>query len=100
MPGLRKLDRADWKCETAHFAERFQLFMIIALGETIVITGATTSDLDLDTARCAALGLAFLATAALWWLYFDYVAPDRRAASRAAPKRTGSRATRTRTCTS
>jgi len=60
--------------ETAHFAERFQLFIIIALGESIVVTGATTSQLELDAARLVAFGLAFLATAALWWLYFNYVA--------------------------
>jgi low temperature requirement protein LtrA len=74
VPGLRRLDGATWEVETAHFAERFQLFMIIALGETIVVTGATTSQLDLDLARVAALSVAFLATAAFWWLYFDYVA--------------------------
>ena len=74
VPGLRRLDHTTWEVETAHFAERFQLFMIIALGETIVVTGATTSQLELDAARIAALGMAFLGTAAFWWLYFDYVA--------------------------
>ena len=69
--------------ETAHFAERFQLFVIIALGESIVVTGATTAELDLDAATIAAFALAFLGTAALWWLYFNYVARDRRAPARA-----------------
>ena len=71
------LSHSTWDVETAHFAERFQLFMIIALGETIVLTGATTSELDLDPARVTAFALAFLATAALWWLYFGYVAQHR-----------------------
>ena len=48
--------------------------MIIALGESIVVTGATTSQLPLDAARLAAFAVAFLSTAALWWLYFSYVA--------------------------
>ena len=74
IPGRRKLPGSTWQVETSHFAERFQLFIIIALGETIVITGATTSDLELDLARVTAFGLAFLSTAALWWLYFGYVA--------------------------
>ena len=74
VPGRPKLGEGTWEVGTAHFAERFQLFLIIALGETIVITGATTAELELDTARVAALGLAFLSTAALWWLYFDFVA--------------------------
>ena len=74
VPGRPRLTGSTWEVETSHFAERFQLFVIIALGETIVITGATTSSLDLDTQRLVAFGLAFLGTAALWWLYFGYVA--------------------------
>jgi low temperature requirement protein LtrA len=63
-----------WEVGTEHFAERFQLFIIIALGETIVITGATTAETELTTATIVAFGLAFLITAALWWLYFNLVA--------------------------
>jgi low temperature requirement protein LtrA len=74
VPGRARVAPEAWQVETAHFAERFQLFIIIALGESIVITGATTSDLELDAARMTAFGLAFLGTAALWWLYFNYVA--------------------------
>jgi low temperature requirement protein LtrA len=75
VPGRPQLAPETWDVETAHFAERFQLFVIIALGESIVLTGATTSDLDIDAARLTALALAFAGSAALWWLYFDYVAP-------------------------
>jgi len=75
VPGRRQLAPETWDVETSHFAERFQLFVIIALGESIVLTGATTAELDLDAARITSLGLAFAGTAALWWLYFDYVAP-------------------------
>ncbi len=74
IPGRERLSPTAWEVETSHFAERFQLFVIIALGETIVITGATTSELEVDLARVTAFGLAFLSTAALWWLYFGYVA--------------------------
>jgi low temperature requirement protein LtrA len=74
VPGRRRLSQDSWNVETSHFAERFQLFIIIALGESIVVTGATTSDLPLDAARFAAFGLAFLSTAAFWWLYFNLVA--------------------------
>jgi low temperature requirement protein LtrA len=48
--------------------------VIIALGESIVVTGATTSELQLDLARVVAFAVAFLSTAAFWWLYFNYVA--------------------------
>jgi len=74
VPGRARVAPEAWQVETAHFAERFQLFIIIALGESIVITGATTADLDLTIARVTAFGLAFVATAALWWLYFNLVA--------------------------
>jgi low temperature requirement protein LtrA len=74
LPGLPRLRPDVWEVGTGHFAERFQLFIIIALGETIVVTGATTAEQDLTTARVVAFALAFLATAALWWLYFSLVA--------------------------
>src|SRR3954470_12617565 len=74
VPGRPRLSLATWEVQTSHFAERFQLFIIIALGESIVITGATTSALHLDASRVAAFAIAFLTTAAMWWLYFTYVA--------------------------
>jgi low temperature requirement protein LtrA len=74
LPWRPRLTPQAWEVGTEHFAERFQLFIIIALGESIVITGATTGQLHLSAARVAAFALAFLATAALWWLYFNLVA--------------------------
>lgn len=88
VPGRPRLTHSTWTVETSHFAERFQLFIIIALGETIVITGATTAELELDAARLTAFALAFLATAALWWLYFDYVAGIAQRRLELAPDRT------------
>src|SRR5215217_2710547 len=74
VPRLPRVRPDAWEVGTEHFAERFQLFIIIALGESIVITGATTADHELTTATIVAFGLAFLITAALWWLYFNLVA--------------------------
>jgi low temperature requirement protein LtrA len=74
VPGRPRLDHVVWQVDSGHFAERFQLFVIIALGESIVIIGATATPLDLTAARLVTFGLAFLATAAMWWLYFDYAA--------------------------
>jgi low temperature requirement protein LtrA len=74
VPGLPRVTTGDWTIDSGHFAERFQLFIIIALGESIVITGATASDLEIDLARATAIAVAFIGTAALWWLYFSYVA--------------------------
>jgi len=74
LPGLGRTTTADWRVDASHFAERFQLFVIIALGESIVVTGATASGFELDLAHGTAIAVAFLSSAALWWLYFDYVA--------------------------
>jgi low temperature requirement protein LtrA len=74
VPGLPRLGPEAWEVGTGHFAERFQLFIIIALGESIVITGTTTAQHELTTATIVAFALAFLITAALWWLYFNLVA--------------------------
>ena len=48
--------------------------MILALGESIVVTGATASGEELDAARLAAFAVAFLGTAAMWWVYFNAAA--------------------------
>jgi low temperature requirement protein LtrA len=88
IPGRRRLTHETWEVETSHFAERFQLFVIIALGESIVLTGATTAELDLDLATLTAFALAFVSTAALWWLYFDYVARIAELRLANAPDRT------------
>ena len=74
VPGRRRLAPATWNVGTEHFAERFGLFIILALGESIVITGVTTSELELDSARIIAFIMAFLESAAIWWLYFSSVA--------------------------
>jgi low temperature requirement protein LtrA len=74
VPGRRHLGPEAWEVGTEHFAERFQLFIIIALGESIVVTGRTTAELELTSATVAAFAIAFLGTAALWWLYFNLVA--------------------------
>ena len=46
-----QLDPEAWDVETTHFAERFQLFVIIALGESIVLIGVTAAELEIDAAR-------------------------------------------------
>src|SRR5918911_881599 len=74
VPGRPRLEGATWDVGTEHFAERFGLFVILALGESIVLTGATTSESDLTPATILAFVMAFLASAAIWWLYFTSVA--------------------------
>jgi low temperature requirement protein LtrA len=73
-PGLGRSTTADWPVKGGHFADRFQAFIIIALGESIVITGVAASGHGLSAEVGLALTLAFVVTGALWWLYFDEVA--------------------------
>jgi low temperature requirement protein LtrA len=61
-----------WQLMPAHFAERFGLIVIIALGESIVAIGIGSHavvDLDVVAASTVGVGIA----AALWWLYFDMI---------------------------
>jgi low temperature requirement protein LtrA len=59
-----------FRVSAGHFAERFGLIVIIALGESIVAIGAgVSSDLDVGIIVGAALGL--VVSCALWWAYFD-----------------------------
>jgi low temperature requirement protein LtrA len=48
LPGVVATAMSQWQIEGAHFGERFQLFVFIALGESIVLAGATASDTDVE----------------------------------------------------
>jgi low temperature requirement protein LtrA len=74
LPGVGTTPMSQWQIEGAHFGERFQLFVIIVLGESVVLAGATASETGLSVAVAAALLLALLSSTALWWLYFGQVA--------------------------
>ena len=74
LPRFGRTPMSQWQIEGAHFGERFQLFVIIALGESIVLAGATASDTGLSIEVVVALLFAFLSSTALWWLYFGQVA--------------------------
>jgi low temperature requirement protein LtrA len=76
-PGLGRSTTEDWTIEGGHFAERCQAFILIALGESIVVIGATLSRLPSVTVDgVAAFGAAFLGCIGLWWLYFDRSAEE------------------------
>jgi low temperature requirement protein LtrA len=70
-PGLGRSRTSDWTIEGGHFAERCQAFILIALGESIVIIGATLSEVKVTTAAVTSFVVAFAGAVALWWLYFD-----------------------------
>jgi low temperature requirement protein LtrA len=55
----------------SHFAERYSLFVIICLGESIVTIGVGSRGRPLSVALVAAVALGLLITVALWWTYFE-----------------------------
>jgi low temperature requirement protein LtrA len=60
----------DWYVEGGHMAERCAGFIIIALGEAIVVNGATFAELTWTAETVAAFASAFTASIAMWWIYF------------------------------
>jgi low temperature requirement protein LtrA len=71
VPGLGRSHSEDWAIAGGHMAERCALFIIIALGEGLLITGATFGKLDVSAASIAAFITAFVGSFAMWWVYFD-----------------------------
>ena len=67
--------RGTWAIDAKHFAERNGLFVIIALGESVVGIGLTAAGVERDALHTAAIAVAFIIVAGLWWSYFDKAAP-------------------------
>ncbi|MDQ3963202.1 MAG: low temperature requirement protein A [Actinomycetota bacterium] len=60
-----------FRVSPAHFAERHQLIVIVALGESIVALGIGAAGLPLSLRVVTAVAVGFVVIAALWWAYFD-----------------------------
>lgn len=54
----------------SHCNERFGLFTIIVLGETLLAVGLGIGGIDFAPAELVVGGLGFLVAVAVWWLYF------------------------------
>ncbi|EJZ57044.1 membrane protein [Pseudomonas fluorescens R124] len=70
-PGLGRSSLSDWNVEGNHMAERCALFVIIALGESLLVTGATFAELTLSLTGVIAFLVAVLGSIGMWWVYFD-----------------------------
>ena len=62
-----------WRVAPEHFAERYGLIILIALGESIIAIGLGAG-FELDTGVIVAAALGIVVVSALWWLYFDVAA--------------------------
>jgi low temperature requirement protein LtrA len=74
VPGLGRSHTRDWNIAGGHLAERCALFVIIALGESLLMTGTAFADLDWeahDAGTFSAFASAALGAVLMWWIYFD-----------------------------
>ena len=91
VPVLGRSSTTDWNIEGAHMAERCGLFIIIALGESVLITGQTFAGLAWNAATVGAFCVAFTGSVAMWLVYFNIGAErsSRMAAASDDPGRIG-----------
>ena len=72
LPGRgRAIDRDHTEVAAGHLVERFRLFFIILLGETVLTMGTAFADVPFELQRLLALAIAFTGTVAIWWCYFQ-----------------------------
>jgi low temperature requirement protein LtrA len=74
LPSVLRSRALHMHVEADHLAERFGLFVLIALGESVVAIGLSARAGHLDGAVGAAVAAAFALSAGLWWVYFHFAA--------------------------
>jgi low temperature requirement protein LtrA len=67
----RRVDLEHTEIAGAHLVERFRLFFIIVLGETVLTMGTAFAGAPFGIERLLALAIGFTGTVALWWCYFQ-----------------------------
>jgi len=70
VPGLGRDGTRNWEVKGGHIAERCGLFVIICLGETLLVSGATFAEMAWTTTTMAAFLSSLLGAIGLWWVYF------------------------------
>lgn len=70
VPGLGQDRSTNWQVSGAHMAERCGLFVIICLGETLLVSGATFAEMDWTPPGLMAFFASILGTGGMWWVYF------------------------------
>jgi low temperature requirement protein LtrA len=66
--------QGSWRLHSAgHWTERHGLFIILAIGESVVAIGVGAAQQPIGTPLLLAAVLGVAAAVGLWWLYFDVV---------------------------
>ncbi len=77
FPGLGRSSTAEWTIDGGHLAERCQLFVIVALGESILASGVAFGHQHAwHLPELAAFVVGFVGSLAMWWMYFDISSKD------------------------
>jgi low temperature requirement protein LtrA len=63
----------DWDISPAHFSERHGLFVIIALGESLIVGAAAVSAEPRTAALMGDVIAALVVACLLWWTYFGWL---------------------------
>lgn len=61
-----------WRVHVSHFAERHGLFVIIALGESLIAIGVASTELAATVLSFLVKGAGVALVCVLWWLYFGW----------------------------
>lgn len=72
VPGLGRDRSSDWTVRGGHIAERCGLFVIICLGETLLVSGATFAGMAWDAPGLLSFLGALAGTVGMWWVYFHW----------------------------
>jgi low temperature requirement protein LtrA len=72
-PWLGRGRMARAPIHASHITERFGLFTLIVIGESVISVAQGAAGVDWETGTLAVAVVGFLVVACLWWIYFEYV---------------------------
>ncbi len=70
LPKIKSTPMESWPLSSEHLAERNQQVFIIALGESVILLGATLAATTLSLPVATAAIIGFVSLLSLWWIYF------------------------------
>jgi low temperature requirement protein LtrA len=78
-------DGRDWDIRPAHFSERHGLFVIIALGESLIVAATAVSAQERTWELMSDVIAALVIVCLLWWTYFGWLKEAAEEGLAAAP---------------
>ncbi|MGI8493332.1 MAG: low temperature requirement protein A [Acidimicrobiales bacterium] len=77
-PSVLRSRLASLQFNAGHLTERFGLFVLIALGESVVSVGTLAPNGSLTAGQASSVAAAFVLACGLWWTYFHFAADAMR----------------------